>query len=38
MLYMMFYKIYIMENVIDDYKISELSRAWIEIQKELGLI
>jgi hypothetical protein len=34
----MFYKIYIMGKVIDDYKINELSLAWIEIQKEIGLI
>jgi hypothetical protein len=34
----MFFKIYIMGKVIDDYKIKELSRAWIELSKELGLI
>jgi len=34
----MAYKIYIMGKVIDDYKIKELSRAWIELSKEIGLI
>jgi len=34
----MVYKIYIMGKVIDDYKIIELSREWIELQKEIGLI
>jgi hypothetical protein len=34
----MYYKIYIIGKVIDDYEINELSSAWIEIQKELELI
>jgi len=27
-----------MGKVIDDYKINELSRIWIKLSKELGLI